>query len=558
MTIAREHRLPLVIIGGAIVFVMVLHFVATTWGPLTSRDSLQYLRAAQSVTEGHGVSVSQVEDGRVVYRPLSWWPGLFPTVLAWLSMATGLTPGQAARLLHVVLLGGLIALVAATTAWAPSGIRLRQSDDEGDGVTTLWPAAAAAWLVACQPKVLRVYVHVWTEPIFVTLTLLTLLLVVRHVSRPSWKVAGLLGVLTGLAYLTRYAGMSLVVGVPLLLVVVALTSQQAQPVGRRRIVLQSGTTLLVGASFVGAWALRNVHVGARATGRKEALDVTWSERWELLVFNLETIGDQVVDWVWPDPGLGIGVGWVVGIWVVLVGMGIGLVRFRSRLRPTEVGQPSSVVPVFVLAAVGYVSFILLVKVFLDQGYADYRLMMPVQVLLLTAGVVVFSRVSVRLPRTVSLVAGVVLVGLIVGRNVDRTIGYALDRRVDEQGPTPKLSTSPVTRRLIKTLPRGAWVASYGQHSKVLAARGGYVRWRVPGASWSPDADELDRIQTAFTTDGGAFVVLDERDGEDNGAVPPEQFADLIGLVAMPRQPGDDGVIYVLDDAAPATRPATSR
>ncbi|MEM1013324.1 MAG: hypothetical protein AAGI46_14025, partial [Planctomycetota bacterium] len=112
--------------------------------------------------------------------------------------------------------------------------------------------------------------------------------------------------------------------------------------------------------------------------------------------------------------------------------------------------------------------------------------------------------------------------------------------------------------LIETLPRGAWVASYGQHSKVLAARGGYVRWRVPGTTWSPGADELDRIQTAFATTAGAFVVLDERDGEDNGAVPPEQFAELVGLVALPRQPGDDGVIYVLDDATPATRSATSR
>ncbi len=153
----------------------------------------------------------------------------------------------------------------------------------------------------------------------------------------------------------------------------------------------------------------------------------------------------------------------------------------GKRSPAPDDRPTWIVSTCFVASLGYLAFLLLVKALVDEGDIDYRLMLPVQVLCIIAGVSLISRVTHdlrRRPERADLKAaiatsGVLLALLPIGFNGLATVHFALERRADELGPMPRLSTSPVTRRLIATLPRGAWVASYDEHSKVIAARGGF-------------------------------------------------------------------------------------
>ncbi len=123
------------------------------------------------------------------------FPPLFPALVGWISWL-GIAPLSAARGLNALLFGANILLV---------GVALRMSFQD-----RVWPAIVGALLILVTPALTGVHVMVWSEPLFIFLTLLCLILLARwlEASGAAWWLAS--ASVAALALLTRYIGLALV------------------------------------------------------------------------------------------------------------------------------------------------------------------------------------------------------------------------------------------------------------------------------------------------------------------------------------------------------------
>ncbi len=182
-------RTELVAVGLSAVLAAALVWWATAvWGAGLSPDAIAYAAIAERIRD-HG------QVGYWLEPRTSTWPPLFPLVLAAVSAITGSSVVDAGRMVNSVV-AGLIVVVVAALAW-----RLLRSR---------WlRGLAIATAVVAQPLAV-VEVKVWSEPLFVLLVLL-LLLVLAGVPgrRPVARLVGA-AALAAAAFSTRYAGLAVV------------------------------------------------------------------------------------------------------------------------------------------------------------------------------------------------------------------------------------------------------------------------------------------------------------------------------------------------------------
>jgi len=210
-------------------------FSGTPWGLGLSPDSVAYVRAARLFSEGANFSS----------LPSHWPPG-YPILLAALGTITG-DFFLGARVLqsllffvNLVLLGVLVRILSASTAIA----------------------ALLLVLLALQPAFIHVHLVMWTEPAFLTLTLLDLILLTRVIEQPQglrfrWSLA----LVAGLAVMVRYAGLFLV-GIN----AIALLALRTDDKRTARIV--DAVTISVASLIpMAAWTLFNLSRGIGATNR---------------------------------------------------------------------------------------------------------------------------------------------------------------------------------------------------------------------------------------------------------------------------------------------------
>jgi hypothetical protein len=172
--------------------------VATRSGMGISTDSVAYLAEARQLREGQGLTVpaglhemyDPVETaGEVV--PAVHFPPLFPMLLA----LTNATSSSSARWLNGVLLAVIVLTVAIAVWWYTS---------------SRWTAWLAGAVVLLSPGVLRTSSMVWSEPLFIALGLVGLVALTLYLEEPTGPRLVTASVSIGLAWLTRYAGIALV------------------------------------------------------------------------------------------------------------------------------------------------------------------------------------------------------------------------------------------------------------------------------------------------------------------------------------------------------------
>ncbi len=168
-----------------------LTFVTKPWGMGISPDSVDYLTAARHFLEGHGLSVLSEEGARVA---MMMWPPLFPVVISGVGFF-GLDLFQAARILNILLFGGNILLV---------GFLLKRFTG------SLWIAAAGASLTLSSLCMLKIHSMVWSEPLFLFLSLLTFYGLFLYGEKPQFRFLLFSATSAALAFLTRYAAFALV------------------------------------------------------------------------------------------------------------------------------------------------------------------------------------------------------------------------------------------------------------------------------------------------------------------------------------------------------------
>ncbi|MBI5298076.1 MAG: phospholipid carrier-dependent glycosyltransferase [Chloroflexi bacterium] len=236
-----------------------LLFYATPQGLGLNDDSIAYVAGARSLLEGRGYR----EIWIVSAGPVTHFPPGFPTTLAFTSLVTGIDPLRAARLLNVL----LFVFNTFLMGW----LALRMTKSRVVGLLT-----AALFLLT--PSLLKIHSNAMSEPLYVFFTLVTFLLLDFYFyphplplrEAPQWGSRirewgwgeGLLlaaGLITSLAFLTRYAALAL-----LATGVVALVIMHSE--WRKRLV-SAGIYLAGFVPFVVAWTIRNRIVGGTVTNR---------------------------------------------------------------------------------------------------------------------------------------------------------------------------------------------------------------------------------------------------------------------------------------------------
>jgi len=186
--ISNKQKLFLIIILLIIgVVVSVVHFQIMNYGPGTTGDSLIYLRAARNHHNGIGFIVE--EEPLIVFPPV--YPGM-------LSLVSYLTEGDvffAGRILSALFFG--VNLVLFTTAV------LLNTD------WNLLAGGSAILMFLFTKEVFMIQSMIWSEAPFITLLLVTLLLLSQYLQNPTFGSLLLITIAVGLAMATRYIGLTL-------------------------------------------------------------------------------------------------------------------------------------------------------------------------------------------------------------------------------------------------------------------------------------------------------------------------------------------------------------
>jgi hypothetical protein len=276
-------------------------WVATArYGPGLSADSAKYLSAAESFSRGRGF----IEfDG----KPLVEHPPLYPFAIAALHRISGGDLLRCARLLGAVVFG--------LTVWVFGCLAGRHFADSP------LLASVAPLVALISAALFRVGVMAWTEPLFVLLVVVFLLLIEIYRDREGWRGLVVLAVVAGLSTLTRYLGVSLIAaGVAWLLL-----HHRAFP---KVAAVRALAFALIASLPLGLWAARNHRIASTWLGPRDPASVGLSD-------NLLAVRAQLLYWFLPgkSPPLA-GLRWglvVLGFALLLFSLG-GLWR-RGQERP---------------------------------------------------------------------------------------------------------------------------------------------------------------------------------------------------------------------------------
>lgn len=213
-----------------------LVFWATARGPGLTPDSLAYLGLAGGLARGEGYVF--------LGEPNAHFPPLYPALLALVNH------GDPDRILGARLLSA--GLAAANALLAAAVVRACGGTPWGAGLAALW--------IACAPRPAYVHTMLWSEALFVSVSLLAALALWRHAALVTTGSLAAAGVALALVPLARYAGLVLAPVFGL-----ALVRHGSGPVRERA---RRGVALaLMGLLPAVAWAGRNVLVAGSASDR---------------------------------------------------------------------------------------------------------------------------------------------------------------------------------------------------------------------------------------------------------------------------------------------------
>jgi hypothetical protein len=216
----------------------------TRWGIGASPDSVYYIGAARNMLEGRGYSIPAADGSDT---PLTHLPPFYSAVLALLG-TSGLAVMHVARWINIFFFGAGTLLVGLLIGhWAGPGER--------------WIALLGAIIFLTSNVVLEIHLMAWSEPLFILLGLLSLIMLGRYLDsqKTGWLVAS--AILTSLTFLTRFAGAAFVITGVIGILLFAPAKQ------RRRL---RDTLLFTGLSTLPilVWLINNMVVAGTVANRE--------------------------------------------------------------------------------------------------------------------------------------------------------------------------------------------------------------------------------------------------------------------------------------------------
>ena len=213
---------------------------ATPEGPGLSDDSIAYIAGARSMLAGQGYREAWLASN----QPVTHFPPAFSFVLSFFGLF-GADPLNAARYVNALLFG-LNAGLLGILAW-----RMTPSLSAG---------LVIAALFVLNSEMLQVHAVAMSEPLFIFLSLLSLWMFDLYFERHNhWLWLLFCGTFVGMAYLTRYAGLALVVTFIVALVIL-------RDSWRKRLI-SIGIFLAAVLPWILGWGIRNRLVAENSTNR---------------------------------------------------------------------------------------------------------------------------------------------------------------------------------------------------------------------------------------------------------------------------------------------------
>ena len=213
---------------------------ATPEGLGLSDDSIAYIAGARRMLAGQGYREAWLASN----QPVTHFPPAFPFILA-LPGLLGMDPLHSARHINALLFG-LNAGLLGVLAW-----RMTPS---------LTAGVVIAALFILNSELLQVHTMAMSEPLFISLSLFAIWMFDLYFERHNhWLWLLFCGTFVGMSYLTRYAGLALVVTFIVALIIL-------RDSWRKRFV-SVGIFLAAVLPWVLGWTIRNRLVAENATNR---------------------------------------------------------------------------------------------------------------------------------------------------------------------------------------------------------------------------------------------------------------------------------------------------
>lgn len=249
-------------LAAAIAGFCIIIFLSRHGGIGVSPDSVFYMSVAENLCTHHELKdFSQLT--------LVDFPAFYPFFLQFVMLITGLKPLLFGPWLNAFLFGLVIYLCG--TMMNRFSFRHR------------WYKPAMLSCIVLSPSLQEIYSMIWSETLFIVLLLLLMMSLYHYYRLRSLRWLLTLGLLSGLAFITRYAGISFVITVGFLLLV-----SPGLPLRRR--LLHLLVFAPVSAVLPAINLMHNVRASGTLTGyREEALRGLWD--------NLSDAGLVFDDWL---------------------------------------------------------------------------------------------------------------------------------------------------------------------------------------------------------------------------------------------------------------------
>ena len=377
-----------------------------TYGVNISPDSITFISAALNMLAGEGFS-------SIWGDPVTWWPPLYPLLLAAASMGIW-DPLDVAGPVNAIIFGLTIFVV---------GRYLRQR------LTFNFLAIWTCLVVALSIPLSETASWAHSDTLFILLVTLTLVWIDKYltVGRLSFLVWA--AVFSALAWLTRYIGAV----VPLLVVLLLLFQSAPTPMERaRRIAVFS----LIATLPMVLWMVRNyLLTGIIGTGSKRTVDFT-------LPMSLRESFEHVWGgWLYFDLSIGLGpsfeylpVASAILLLVVLLAASTGWI-FSRHLHSRHVTILTGAHYVFGGFAVVYFVLLITAAILGHMHHGIYaRYLTPLYIPLLVVAVVAFDKLLFRpLAAVLMTVLSIWLIGQIPP-NIDQIVRANAGELADFNGP----------------------------------------------------------------------------------------------------------------------------
>jgi len=463
------------------------------WGIGTQPDSLTYFGIARNASAGKGFVAA---PGSLTPWSVGHFPPGYPAVLA-VGLVAGY-PVESVAWLVAIVGCGLLAFVCAT------GVRHQTG--------SIWAALTVAALTGLTPSVLNLHARALSETVSTILCVVSIMAVARATSRHSLSGVLLAGVLTGLAWLTRYNGSAFVAG-GLLFVAWAWGG----PLRSR--LLPCSLYLVSPVAMMGSWYARNWMLSGHTTDFALAYHpMTGAEVREVLTVMR---------------------GWLIPVempakWSAVVILGVLMLlalAAKASGRTGKTNNAPSMPECALLTACAYAAMVVFGDLWLSAGPINERYLTPMFVLISLWGVCIVHRMATEDParwRRLGIAAGVLLVSLgVVGsvawaQHVRLTGGqgeyngpkWQRSRLVNwlkavphevpifTNGPTAlsyvtgrPASGIPLRRDKYTLLDDDRYESSLQEIARSLRSKGGYVVWFARHRIYDPRlANETDVVK----------------------------------------------------------------